>query len=115
MILLPSSSRRILVPLVLPSSAVTAARAEEADHSIRGKIQSTWWLEEGKLRLNITIPPNATARPFIPFGDRNQITEGGRSPEKAEGVKFLGVEEGRAVYGVDSGIYEFEAPWKGSN
>lgn len=78
--------------------------------SLYGKIVSNWRREAGKLRLEVTIPPNTTAKVFVPATDPAAVTESGQPAGKARGVKFLGSEKAAAVYEVSSGNYTFEAP-----
>jgi alpha-L-rhamnosidase len=75
--------------------------------SIRGGIVSDWRLEGDTLRLRIAIPPNTTATVYVPAADEKNVTEGGRPAAGAEGVEFLRMEQGRAVYAVGSGDYSF--------
>ena len=39
----------------------------------------------------------------------NAVTESGKPADQAEGVSFVGMEEGRAVFAVGSGAYRFVA------
>ena len=92
-----------------PGGGVTWARSEY--DSIRGPIRSNWRREAGKLRLEVTIPPNTTATVFVPTGKSGEVTESGQPAANAKGVKFLRAEEDAAVYEVGSGSYVFEAPF----
>jgi len=73
-----------------------------------GKITSNWRKQEGKLLMDVTIPPNTTARVFIPTMDIGSITESGKPVEKSPTVKFLRMEGKTAVYEISSGHYEFK-------
>ena len=53
-----------------------------------GRIVSHWQCEDGKLTLDITIPPNTTATVYVPAKDALQVTEGGKPAAQAEGIKF---------------------------
>ncbi|MGD8535785.1 MAG: glycoside hydrolase family 78 protein [Candidatus Aminicenantes bacterium] len=83
------------------------ARAEY--NSIHGKIVSGWKLENGKLLMNVTIPANTSAFVYVPAEDISQVTESGKPVKDTEGVKFLRMEKGTAVFKVDSGSYIFES------
>ncbi len=76
-------------------------------NSVRGQIVSNWKREGDKLTMEVTIPANATATVYVPAKDATGITESGKPAEKAEGVKFLRMENGAAVYAVESGSYTF--------
>ena len=76
--------------------------------SIHGPIACQWRRENGKLSITATIPANTTATVCVPARDAKMVTESGTPAEKAEGVKFLKMESGSAVFGVESGTYVFE-------
>ncbi len=92
-----------------PGGGVTWARGSY--HSIRGLIASEWKIEKNTFTLNITVPVNTAAQVFLPASDVEAVTEGGRSPRQADGVRFLRLEEETAVFEVGSGSYEFAVPW----
>ncbi|MDD4868982.1 MAG: family 78 glycoside hydrolase catalytic domain [Kiritimatiellae bacterium] len=75
--------------------------------SIHGRIVSNWKLENGKLKMDIIIPPNTTATVYVPAKDAGNVTESGKSAAKAKGVKFLRIENSVAVYEIGSGCYQF--------
>lgn len=79
-------------------------------HSIRGNIRSEWNKTDNKLNLHITIPPNTTATVYLPATDAASVTEGGKPVATVKGVKFRKMEEGKALYEVESGVYHFIAP-----
>jgi alpha-L-rhamnosidase len=76
---------------------------------IRGKIVSDWKREGKEFTLKTTIPPNTTATVFVPAKSAEVVRENGKSAQQSAGVKFLRFENGRAVYAVESGSYEFES------
>ncbi|HWP42033.1 MAG TPA: glycoside hydrolase family 78 protein [Blastocatellia bacterium] len=78
-------------------------------HSIRGKIESSWSLAEGRLRLDVTIPANTTATVFVPAKDAASVKESGKPADRSVGVQFVRMEDGAAVFRVQSGKYSFEA------
>ena len=61
--------------------------------------------------LKATIPPNTTAMVYVPVASKNGdgVTESGKLASKADGVKFLRVENGAAVYEVEPGSYQFQS------
>jgi alpha-L-rhamnosidase len=78
-------------------------------HSISGTIKSNWKKAGGKFNWNITIPANTTALVYVPAKSAEAVTEGGQKANAAKGVKFMRMENGRALYKVGSGNYQFEA------
>jgi alpha-L-rhamnosidase len=95
--------------------------AKTSYDSIRGKIVSNWRLEEGNskletgssktgtrpLTMEVTIPANTTATVYVPAKEESGVTESGTPAAKADGVKFLRMDDGAAVYEVGSGTYRF--------
>jgi secreted protein with Ig-like and vWFA domain len=77
--------------------------------SIRGKVVSDWKRDGGKFTLQVTIPANTTATVFIPAKSAGDVTEGGKAIPQVTDVKFLREENGRAIFEIASGSYEFEA------
>jgi len=90
-----------------PVGDVTWAKASY--NSIRGKIVSDWKRDGGKFTLQVTIPANTTATVFIPAKSAGDVTEGGNAIPQVPDVKFLREENGRAIFEIASGSYEFEA------
>jgi alpha-L-rhamnosidase len=77
--------------------------------SINGKIATAWKLEAGKFGLEVTIPANTTATVHVPAKGQAAVTESGKPAAEAEGVKFLRMENGAAIFTVGSGHYRFQA------
>ena len=75
--------------------------------SIHGRIGSEWRANGTDFELQATIPPNTTATIFLPAKDAASVTEGGKPLGDAAGVKFLRLENSRAVIAVESGNYRF--------
>jgi alpha-L-rhamnosidase len=75
--------------------------------SIHGPIETRWRVADGTLTLNVTIPPNTTAIVHMPAKSDANVYEGGVRADQAEGVKFLRMEDGHALFEVGSGVYQF--------
>jgi alpha-L-rhamnosidase len=86
-----------------PGGNLTHARAEY--DSVRGRISSSWKIEDGRFILQALIPPNTTATVHVPSTD--DVTEGGSPVDEAEGLEFVRAGEGETVLAVGSGRYEF--------
>jgi hypothetical protein len=74
-----------------------------------GRIESNWHREAQKLTMEVTIPANTTAIVYVPADDAAGVTESGKPAEIADGVKFLRMDHGAAVYAVGSGTYRFQS------
>lgn len=74
-----------------------------------GLIGSEWQRgDDGRISYQATVPANTTATLYLPLLNANdEITEGGKALEEAEGVTFKGIEDGKAVIELESGSYEF--------
>jgi hypothetical protein len=68
-------------------------------NSIRGKIVSDWKRDGGEFTLKVSIPANTTATVYVPAQSA--------SGAKCDGATFLRMENGRAVFAVESGNYAF--------
>ncbi len=74
-----------------------------------GRIVSNWKRDGDKVSMEITIPPNTTANVFVPARDKSGVTESGKPAANSEGIQFLRMESGVAVYEIVSGTYRFES------
>jgi alpha-L-rhamnosidase len=77
--------------------------------SPHGRIGSDWKIENGRFLWTIRIPANTTATVYVPTKDAAGVSESGKLATQADGVKFLRMEDGAAVYGVGSGTYRFKS------
>ncbi len=75
-----------------------------------GKISSRWQINKGLLKINITIPIGTSATVCIPTSAPDAVSESGRRAAESPGVRFIGEENGRAVFLVQSGNYTFASP-----
>ena len=77
--------------------------------SSHGRIVSNWKRDGGKLTMDVTIPINTTATVHVPAKDAAGVTESNKPVAKADGVKFLRMENNAAVYALGSGTYHFQS------
>ncbi|WP_144549232.1 glycoside hydrolase family 78 protein [Bacillus sp. X1(2014)] len=80
--------------------------------SVYGRISSGWELKNGTFNYSVTVPANTTANVYLPATDVNKVKEGGQPIAKAKGVKFIEFKDGKAVYELESGSYEFSSTIK---
>jgi len=76
--------------------------------SPHGRIGSDWKIENGQFLWTVRIPANTTATVYVPTKDAAGVSESGTPATQADGVKFLRMEDGAAVYGMGSGTYRFK-------
>ena len=75
--------------------------------SVHGMIVSNWRIENGTLQIEATVPPGTSASLYLPTSAPEAVTERGRPAARAAGVRFNGVEKGKAVFELGSGSYQF--------
>jgi hypothetical protein len=64
-------------------------------------------VENGQFLYRVQIPANTTATVYVPAQNPAQVEEGGLPAESAEGVQFVKMADGCAVYEIGSGTYLF--------
>ncbi len=78
--------------------------------SIRGEIRSAWEKVGNTISLEIVIPANATATVYVPAAKAEDVREDDKPIPQNEGIQFIRMENGAAVFNVESGQYHFTAP-----
>jgi alpha-L-rhamnosidase len=101
----PGFKKFVLQPEPDPTGQMTWAKGYY--DSMYGRISSSWKLENGVLSYEVTVPANTTATLYLPAASDKGITESGKPAVKAKGVKFIGMEHGKAIYELASGNYQF--------
>jgi len=99
----PGFKRIIIRPC--PDGKLTFAKTSY--NSIHGRIATNWKLQGKQLRVSVSIPANTTATVYIPATRADDVLEGDKPANKANGVRFLRMEAAEAVYEVQSGNYVF--------
>jgi alpha-L-rhamnosidase len=96
--------------IIMRPEPVGDLRFAKASHrSPYGMIFSDWQRQEGVFRWKVTIPVNTTATVYVPAKTAESVTENGLPITRAQGVKLLKMENGRAVFSLGSGNYRFES------
>jgi alpha-L-rhamnosidase len=96
----PGYKKLVLRPRIL--EGLTHARATL--QTPYGTAESHWEKKKKSLVWRITVPPNATARVYLPVQAGQKVTESDKSLEKAAGVSILSEDSLELI----SGTYEFE-------
>lgn len=76
-------------------------------HSIYGRIASHWRIENDKLHLAVTIPPNTSAQVRLPQSLPSHIKEGGYALAESPGIKDVRKDSADTVIELGSGSYSF--------
>jgi alpha-L-rhamnosidase len=100
---------RILIEPRIPTKGLGRVSASYA--SVRGGVASEWRRTPTGLELNVTVPPNATARVVVPAArarDVREVASGSSVPARdAPSVRLESESDGRVVFEVGSGRYAF--------
>ncbi|MCI8360209.1 MAG: family 78 glycoside hydrolase catalytic domain [Clostridiales bacterium] len=106
-ILQPTLDQRAAADIPEDQERMTAVTASYG--SIYGQIDSAWTADEnGKLlTYKATVPANTTATLSLPVEKNTALYEGGRPAAEADGVTYVGYQNGKAVYRLASGSYAF--------
>jgi len=73
-----------------------------------GKTSSGWKIENGKLSLDVEVPPNTSATVYIPAGNIEVITENGSAISSSKDIMLSGKEKDYVILKIGSGKYHFE-------
>jgi alpha-L-rhamnosidase len=92
---------------------------DELDHARawtetpRGRAAAAWRRKKGDIvELDVTVPVGARAEVHVPAENAAQVRERGVPATRAEGVRFVGMADGAAVFAVASGSYEFTSDFR---
>jgi alpha-L-rhamnosidase len=91
----------------LPGGGLTEAHATL--DSIRGRVASAWKIDGGRITLNVTVPPNATAAVYVPTSEPSSVRESGHALTGAPGIAGFRDRPGAVVVEIGSGTYQFAA------
>ncbi len=96
--------RRIVVRPTPGGTLDDAAATVVTDY---GEARSSWRRDDGRLRLDVTVPVNTVAEVHVPREVGEHVREGDAVASQREGVRFLRSEPDALVYEVGSGSYRF--------
>lgn len=94
-----------------PTPAGDLSYVKASYNSVRGQIKSEWKKDEGHFTWDITIPANASATVYVPAKSEKEVKENGREISTSQGIEFLRMAEGKAVFNVSSGTYRFSSSY----
>jgi alpha-L-rhamnosidase len=102
----PGFKHFYLEPLPDPTGRMKWARGYY--DSPYGRIESSWEVKEGSTAYSFTVPPNTTARLFLPAEEVKKITKGGKRVSKVKSTNLTGGENGKYGMELVSGTHSFE-------
>lgn len=88
-----------LVIRPVPGGHCKQARGEY--RGLRGTVRSAWWINDGRITMEVAVPPNCTAEIHVP---RSGTVE-------SDGARFLRDEGAYAVYAAGAGSWKFSAAY----
>jgi alpha-L-rhamnosidase len=103
----PGFKHFILQPTPDPTGEMTWA--EGYYDSMYGRISSRWETTNSKLLYEATVPANTSATLYLPARSADGVTENNVPAGEASGITFVKMENGKAVYQLQSGSYQFES------
>ena len=92
-----------------PHGFAQIAWAKVRHDSLYGAIESDWRVESGRFHWQISLPPNTTATIYVPAKDYRAVQQGGQPVEGQPGLTYTRTENGRAIYEIESGAYDFQS------
>lgn len=102
----PGFKHFFLKPEPDPTKKMTFAKGYY--DSMYGKIESGWKIEDNDCIYHFIVPANTTATVYLKAQKPEDITIGGINLLKKKGIELLKVENGKAVFKIGSGEYQFK-------
>ncbi|MFC5404373.1 family 78 glycoside hydrolase catalytic domain [Cohnella soli] len=93
-----------------PGEGLHYARASY--QSMYGEIVSQWKIDNGKMQIEVKIPPNTTATIVLPNVLQEKVSERGRRLGDAEGVRVVALHDNQVTLELESGSYQFQYDWR---
>jgi alpha-L-rhamnosidase len=75
--------------------------------STEGRIESDWARQQGRTRMDVTIPAGAEATVVVPAHANDVIMESGKPAASASYLRLIRRDTNAAIYQVQSGTYHF--------
>jgi alpha-L-rhamnosidase len=99
---LPGFKHFVLQPEPDPTGQMTFAKGYY--DSMYGRIESSWERKNGKYEFRFVVPANTSATVYLPALKQSDVVING----KKNGIKFLSIENNKAIFNIESGEYKFE-------
>ncbi|MHC4250785.1 MAG: family 78 glycoside hydrolase catalytic domain [Planctomycetota bacterium] len=95
--------------IIRPAFVGELSHVDGSHDSVYGTIQSNWKRAGDTIIMSVKVPANSTATIHVPAKAIDDVTVNGRAAARADHVRFLRMEKGRAVLSVAAGSYEIIA------
>lgn len=93
--------------IIKPKLGAGLTYASASLQTYYGTVSSGWKVDNGKVQLDVDIPPNTTATVFIPADQAEGVMENGKPLASAKDIKMTGAEKGYVVVKIGSGKFRF--------
>jgi hypothetical protein len=98
--------------IIAPEIVGDLTHAGATLNTIHGRISSSWYIENGTLKMKICIPVNCSAVVEIPHADPAKITESGLQIADSKDIKNIKTKGDKTICEIASGDYIFISPFK---
>lgn len=97
--------------LIAPKPGGKLTRVAAEYNTPYGGVKSAWETSDGKIRLDLTVPANTTARLVLPGAAGKKVTEKGIDVARVKAIAQGGSQGSDLVLNVGSGTYRLEYAW----
>jgi len=97
--------------VIAPEPGGGLSNAKASIDSIYGPVASGWEIANGKLILQVIVPPNTTATVRVPNAKLKDLREGGQPISNRPEFSAAHEDHDAAVLTIGSGTYTFESPY----
>ncbi|WP_345955760.1 glycoside hydrolase family 78 protein [Mucilaginibacter sp. PAMB04168] len=97
--------------LIAPHPGGKISMVDAALETSYGYANSKWEVSSGIFKMDITVPPNTTAKVVLPGAARKGITESGKSINTVKAISGLQQDNTDVQFQVGSGTYHFQYPY----
>lgn len=93
--------------IIKPNLVGDLTYANTTSASLYGPMVSNWSRSGTVGQFYFEVPPNTTAKVYVPAGDVHDVLEAGQLAARAAGVTSLRKDGMHAVFSIESGAYDF--------
>lgn len=86
--------------------------ARASYRTMHGEIISDWKRTGDKLSWKVRVPPNTTAKLYVPSAPESSVTEGGQPADQAHGLRLVGRDSNALICEAVAGTYTFNSHYQ---
>jgi len=95
--------------IIKPNLVGDLTYAHTTSASLYGPVISNWSRSGTVGQFHFEVPPNTTAKVYVPAGAVHDVLEAGRPTARAVGVTSRGKDGMHVVFSIESGVYDFSS------